>query len=340
MLDSLVVEPALWPTSAVLDWIDVLRRLPGVPRAAERRRAALGILRARLDFQGSRLGLSTERRDALWWLMVSGDSNAARLLLAVLDRPEWKEDVPRLVRGLLARQQHGHWSTTVANTWGALALARFSAAFEATPVTGRTAVVLGAARYDLQWPAANNEGGIGLLWPSAPDTLRITHTGSGRPWALVQAKAALPLTAPLAAGFTVTRTLTPIEQRTAGRWSRGDVVRVRLDLESRADMSWVVVDDPVPAGSRILGTGLGGESQRLTHGETRAGDVWPAFEERRFDAFRAYYRFVPRGRWSVEYTLRLDNPGTFQLPATRVEAMYAPEMLGERPNAPFTVEVE
>ena len=70
------------------------------------------------------------------------------------------------------------------------------------------------------------------------------------------------------------------------------------------------------------------------------GDVWPAFEERRFDAFRAYYRFVPKGRWTVEYTLRLDNPGTFQLPATHVEAMYAPEMLGERPNAPFTVEAE
>ena len=52
----------------------------------------------------------------------------------------------------------------------------------------------------------------------------------------------------------------------------------------------------------------------------------PAFEERRFDAFRAYYRFVPQGRWVVEYTLRLSNPGTFLLPPTRVEAMYAPDV--------------
>jgi len=36
----------------------------------------------------------------------------------------------------------------------------------------------------------------------------------------------------------------------------------------------------------------------------------------------------------------VDCQGTLQLPATRVEAMYAPEMLGERPNAPFTVEAE
>ncbi len=340
MLDSLVIEPALWPTSAVLDWIGILKRLPAVKQAAERRTAAFGILRARLDFQGTTLGLSTERRDALWWLMVSTDSNAARLVLAVLDRAEWKADVPRLVRGLLARQRRGHWDTTVANAWATLALERFSAAFEATPVAGRTSVVLGEARYDMQWPAARNEGGIGLLWPTAPDTLRVTHTGSGRPWAVVQAKAALPLTAPLAAGFSVTRTLMPVEQRTPGRWTRGDVVRVRLELEARSDMSWVVVDDPVPAGSSILGAGLGGQSERLTRHETRDGAVWPAFEERRFDAFRAYYRFVPKGLWTVEYTLRLNNPGTFQLPATRVEAMYAPEMLAERPNAAFTVEAD
>ena len=142
MLDRLTLEPERWPTSAVLDWVDVLQRVP-LRNAAARRDAALGILRARLDFQGTVLSFSTERRDALWWLMVSTDSNAARLLLAVLDRPEWRDDVPRLVRGLVARQSRGHWDTTVANAWGTLALERFSAAFETTAVAGRTSVVLG-----------------------------------------------------------------------------------------------------------------------------------------------------------------------------------------------------
>jgi uncharacterized protein YfaS (alpha-2-macroglobulin family) len=35
--------------------------------------------------------------------------------------------------------------------------------------------------------------------------------------------------------------------------------------------------------------------------------------------------------------VRLNNPGTFKLPATRVEALYAPEMFGERPNAAVEV---
>ena len=129
-----------------------------------------------------------------------------------------------------------------------------------------------------------------------------------------------------------------VEQQHAGRWTRGDVVRLRLDLDAQTDMTWVVVDDPVPAGASILGSGLGGQSNLLTRGERREGWVWPAFEERRFDAFRAYYRYVPKGSWTVEYTLRLNNPGTFLLPATRVEAMYAPEMLAEAPNTAVTVE--
>jgi uncharacterized protein YfaS (alpha-2-macroglobulin family) len=35
----------------------------------------------------------------------------------------------------------------------------------------------------------------------------------------------------------------------------------------------------------------------------------------------------------MEYTVRLNNVGDFALPPSRVEAMYAPEMFGEVPNA-------
>ena len=129
----------------------------------------------------------------------------------------------------------------------------------------------------------------------------------------------------------------PVEQQHPGRWSRGDVVRVRLELEAQQDATWVVVDDPVPAGATVV-SGLGGQSTRVTRDEARGGSAWLAFEERRFEAWRGYYRYVPQGRWSVEYTVRLDNPGTFVLPPTRVEAMYAPEIHGEQPNPALVIE--
>jgi uncharacterized protein YfaS (alpha-2-macroglobulin family) len=280
---------------------------------------------------------STDRTDALWWLMISSDSNAVRALLELMDRPEWRDDVPRLVRGALGRQQRGHWNTTVANAWGVVAMQKFSNAFESVPVTGDTAVRYGTQSESVHWPRAT-AAELKLPWQDGTTPLAVNHGGSGSPWVIVRATAALPLDKPLSTGFKVKRSVSAVEQKQPGRWSRGDVARVRLELESQSDMSWVVVDDPVPGGATILGSGLGGQSQILTSGEQREGWVWPAFEERRFEAFRAYYRFVPKGQWVVEYTVRLNNPGTFLLPATRVEALYAPEMLGELPNAAVIVE--
>jgi len=142
----------------------------------------------------------------------------------------------------------------------------------------------------------------------------------------------------LSSGYRVARTITPVQQATVGRWSRGDVARVRLEVDAQSDTTWVVVSDPIPAGSTVLGRGLGGDSTLLVVGEKQRGAVWPAFEERTFEGFRAYYRYVPKGSFVVEYTVRLNNPGTFQLPPTRVEAMYAPEMFGEVPNADWVVQ--
>lgn len=283
------------------------------------------------------MGFSTERNDALWWLMISGDSNANRMLLSILDEPQWREDVPRLVRGSLGRQQRGHWNTTVANALGVLAMEKFSAAFESTPVTGASGISYGSQQSKITWPRSANSSQVDLPWQDASAPLEVSHEGTGHPWVMIRATAALPLAKPLSSGYKITRSVTPVDQQVAGRWTRGDVARVRLELEAQSDMAWVAVEDPIPGGATIMGSGLGGQSALLTREERRDGYAWLAFEERRFDSFRAYYRYVPKGRWVVEYTVRLNNPGRFLLPATRVEAMYAPEMFGESPNAPVEV---
>lgn len=330
-LASISVDPKLWPTSALIDWLDLLKRSPQLSARDSRLREASGLLRARLNFQGSTMSFSTEGQDALWWLMVSGDVNANRLLLSAVDMPEWREDIGRLVRGALGRQQRGHWDTTVANAWGVIALDRFGAAFETTPVDGSTHATLGGQARRSDWDKAPQGANWSFAWPEEKGSLMLAHEGQGRPWASVRSLAALPLDKPLFTGYRIERRIVPVEQKEKGRWSRGDVLRVRLELQAQSDMTWVVVNDPIPAGASVLGTGLGRDAQIATQGERREGWVWPAFEERRFDSFRAYYRFVPKGTWTLEYTVRLNNPGEFSLPPTRVEALYAPEMFGELP---------
>jgi hypothetical protein len=284
------------------------------------------------------MNFSTERSDGLWWLMVSNDVNATRVILSLLRSEQWKEDMPRLVQGALARQKRGRWDLTLANAWGVLAMEKFSKAFESVPVTGSTRAVLSREFFTTDWNVLPKGKTSLFPWPAKKEELFIRHQGTGKPWATIQSLAAIPLKESFSSGYRIKKTVTPIEQKQPGTWNRGDIVRVRLELEAQADQTWVVVSDPIPAGSTILGTGLGRDSQLLTKGEERKGWVWPAYEERSFEAFRAYYEYVPKGKWTVEYTLRLNQNGVFQLPATRVEALYFPEMFGEIPNK--TVEVK
>ena len=336
-LQSIRIEPNLWPTSAVLDWYLVLRRSAGLAERDARLAQAEHILRARLTLAGTTMGFSTEAGDDWWWLMASPDVNANRLLLAMLDNPAWQADMGRLARGALGRQQRGHWNTTLANAWGVLAMEKFSDKFESAPVTGKSSAVLAGAGAGkaADW-SGSAPATVLQAWPQAGSAqLSLRHEGGGKPWATVQSLAALPLKAPLSAGYRIARSVTPVEQAKQGAWSRGDVYRVKLVIDAQSDMSWVVVDDPIPASASILGSGLGGDSRLAGGGGS--GGAWPDYEERTHGAFRAYYSWVPKGQFSIEYTVRLNNAGNFSLPPTRVEAMYNPETFGELPNPALAV---
>ncbi len=368
MMGSITIAPNQWPTSAVIDWLSILKRVNDVPKRDERIAEANQILKSRLSYQGTKVIFSTEKDDYWWWLMVNGDVNTARLMLAVMDDPAWKDDMGRLANGFISRQQKGAWHTTTANLWGGLALDKFSAKFEATPVAGVTKAALAAATAQVDWakvdrvkttdaggapnqttmfgapasPGNLTNNSMFLPWTksgaSGKETLSITHIGAGKPWLTLQSLAAVQLKEPFNAGYQIKKTITPIEQASKGIYTRGDVVRITLEVNASSDMTWVAITDPIPGGATILGSGLGRDSEIATKGEKKSGSGYAAFEERSFEAFRSYYEYLPKGVVKMEYTVRLNNVGNFALPPSRVEAMYAPEMFGEAPNARVKVE--
>ena len=219
MLASVIIAPNQWPTHSVIDWMNILRRVQDIPERDKRLQEATQILRARLSYQGTKLLLSTERDDYWWWLMQNGDVNLARLMLAVMDNPDWKDDMGRLANGFIARQQGGAWHTTTANLWGGLALEKFSARFEATPVSGSTKAAMGSHTASVDWSkverikpadaegAAHQASAFGA--PASPGMLRgnamflpwgaaggkeglsVTHQGPGKPWLTLQSVAAV-----------------------------------------------------------------------------------------------------------------------------------------------------
>src|SRR5262249_12538348 len=155
------------------------------------------------------------------------DVNAVRMLLAVIDRPEWRDDIPRLVTGALQRHQFGHWSTTVSNAWGTLAMDAFSRRFEREAVTGSTRASFEGQRttQSFDWSRIGTGGALAMGWPAGAGIgpLSVKQEGSGKPWLTLTSRAAVPLSAPLLSGYRISKTITPIEQKTKDAYSRGDV---------------------------------------------------------------------------------------------------------------------
>ncbi len=323
--------PADMPTSALADWLTALDRLPRAPHAAALRAAAEGELRRRLVYSGTRLDLA-DRDRAPWWMMTGADEMAIVALDAVIGKPGWSADVPRMMAGVAARQMRGHWDTTPANAWGVVVSQRFAAAYPASATGGTVHISLAGKRADVAWP--RREAGSAVL-PLAAGPLALTQTSGAGLWATVSVHAAVPLTQPLFAGYRLARSVTVVSARVPGRLSQGDVIRVRLTITSNATRNWVVVSDPLPPGATVL-SGLGGQSALLQQGETSDGAA-PAYTQNGREAWRAYYDWLPRGTSVVEYTLRLNAAGRFTLPPARVEAMYAPAINAQLPMPPVVV---
>ena len=348
LLDSIAITPDRWPTAAVIDWLALLHRVPGIADSQARQAQARQIILARMLDRGTELVLNEDAQNDNWWLMAGRASNQARLLLTVIGRPDWNEELPRMAQGLLRLQQKGAWRTTTANLQGSLAIEKFSRHFERTPLSGRVDIELvnQGHRQVFDWDAIKATDGIRmrdffLPWgqPSS-DILRLTQEGPGQAWAEVRALAAVPVAQAASAGFTLERSVRPVSQAVDGVWSRGDVYRVTLNIDAKTPMTWVVLTDPIPAGAQVLGSGLGRDSSIATQSERAGGYGYgPSFVERSFESYRAYYDYLPKGKTTVEYTVRLNTVGQFQLPSTRIEAMYQPDVFGELPG-PQTMKIQ
>ena len=144
----------------------------------------------------------------------------------------------------------------------------------------------------------------------------------------------MPLSGKVDNGLSLSKSFKPVQQKRAGRYSVGDVIQVTVTADNKAGLGWLAVDDPVPAGSTVLG------------GLSKLGNVsepprtWGGYRyiERTFTNVRSSFEWANKGQHSFSYEIRLTTPGKFALPPTHAEAMYAPEVNGQLGNPVFEIE--
>lgn len=318
LLTSVDVQKTQWPLYSLVEWYQIHLWEKNIPQRDKKLQELESALRSRFYFSAKRLQLKDEGRESMPWLMRDTESSVLRLILTALDVPSWKNDVPRLYEGVLSWQKEGAWLLTTDNAWGALTMKKIKAAYTKEKVQGTFEASLNGEKIVHDWNK-KTETVYSLPWKTQEATLQMKQNGSGKPWITVSAKAAIPLTKANFAGFKMEKTITAVEQKKKGEWSVGDVAKVQLKVTAQAPQTWVVVEDPIPAGASVLQSS------------------WATAIERKEELMRFYFSWFTPAEQNIEYTVRFNQAGRYVLPSPRVEAMYSPDLFAELPESSWTV---
>jgi uncharacterized protein YfaS (alpha-2-macroglobulin family) len=196
--------------------------------------------------------------------------------------------------------------------------------------------VYGTSKKLIEWSQNEPKNDAEWSWIPSENVLTARHVGSGAPWLSVQSIAAIDRKEPFFNGIRVSKKLTGLQGANPAALKVGDLVQVTLTVKTQSSLDWLVINDPVPSGASVLGKGLDGESTMGGDSDGRSSR-YPSFVESGFDSVRAYYESVSDGEIVYSYKLRINNAGTFTMPVTRAEAMYAPEVFAELPNESWKV---
>ena len=300
------------------------------------------------------------------YLLLHSDRRADAIVLEALavDQPQ-SDLVPKLAAGLLAHRTAGRWTNTQENVFVLLALDRYFQSYEKTTPDFVARAWLGdryageqafrgrtTERRHLAIPMSE------LRTPGGTSDLVLAKDGPGRLYyrvGLRYAPQGLVLD-PLDRGFTVERRYEAVDDPNDvrrdgdGTWRvrAGARVRVTLTMVTPARRYHVALVDPLPAGLEAVNPALAvaervpdaGGSEVVTFGAQGLGGPrgpgswwwwarpWFDHQNLRDERAEAFSSLLWEGVHEYRYMARATTPGTFVVPPTKAEEMYAPETFG------------
>lgn len=126
----------------------------------------------------------------------------------------------------------------------------------------------------------------------------------------------------------------------------GDIITVKITLIAPYDLHYVLVEDPLPAGTEgidrsLLTTSVVGERPELSRTDrpNRYGWGWWYFShtELRDEKAALFATYLPKGTYEYTYQIRASLPGQYRVIPTHAEEMYFPEVFGRGDGGVFTV---
>jgi uncharacterized protein YfaS (alpha-2-macroglobulin family) len=333
--------------------------------------------------------------EGLQTLMHSNTQTDAIALMALMEIGQETSDegmASKIMAGLMDDRDPrngGRWTTTHANAWALMAASRYYKVMESETPNYTARIWLDDlyagehAFAGRDMTKINQQIPMAKLLQESVESVTLAKDGPGKLYyrlGLRYAPADFRMQ-PVDRGFTVSRRYEALPEAGSdkpnpeavvrnddGTWQvkAGTNVKVTLTLVMDDRASFVVVDDPLPAGfegqnPRFLtsvaatdqGTldygygmgglyGRGGYDYSYGYGGHNWGGWWyPWFsfdhKQMRDDRMLLFADWLPAGVYTYSYTARATNIGTFILPPVHAEAMYQPERFGHGSSSVVTI---
>lgn len=155
--------------------------------------------------------------------------------------------------------------------------------------------------------------------------LSITQNGTGNIYWSMNIKQYVPnssLSAIDNPDLNITREYLDVNNNKVTTFTPGQLLKVRLKVNSKSRQRYALIEDYQPAGFSVLNPRL--DSER---GQLRTGNIYLSYsnaQDYRQERVTLFGSSLRPGSNTFEYLVRVGHDGTFTAPAPRVELMYQP----------------
>ena len=303
-------------------------------------------------------GIHWEEADRDFWNWNT-DTRTTAIVLQTLVRLQPESDlIPNVVRYLMVMRDADAWETTQETAWAVMALTDWMVA------TGEL-----QADYDYSL-TFNDEELAGLsvtpdevtqvqtlqvevaaMLQDSANTLTFERSaGPGNLYYTAYLRAFLPVPEidALDRGVIVQRRYTLLadaDRETITEARIGDVVQVRLTIVAPNDLHYVVVEDPIPAGTDAINPNLATEQQIGTRPGIDSSDPvsrgwgwwWFSNIEFRDEKVVLSSTYLPAGTYEYVYTIRPGLEGEYNVIPPTAREFFFPDVFGRGEGTTFTV---
>ncbi len=304
----------------------------------------------------SATGAHWEESEQDYWNWNTNTRTTAIVLDALVKLNPNNNLNPNVVRWLMVARKSDAWETTQETAWSVMSLTDWMVTTGelkpnysySTSLNGKT-LSEGQSTADTVRDSVQLHVDVKDMLAQQANELVIGRTaGAGVLYYTAHLKTYLPVpdVKPLNQGIILERRYTlPGSNTPITEAKVGDLVQVRLTIIVPNDLNYVVIEDPIPAGTEGVNPELKTEQQIGTQPGLESNDPlstgwgwwWFSNIEFRDQKVALYATYLPAGTYEYQYSIRAGMAGVYNvIPATGYE-FYFPEVYGRSAGSTFTV---